>query len=66
MTNSEIKEIALRQSAEDIGCKAHDFLSDKNVVVPFKLGRNAVKSGFIPAWVGMSVKPKSIVDEMNS
>ncbi len=43
MTNSEIKEIALRQSAEDIGCRAQDFLSDKNVVVPFRLGRNARK-----------------------
>ena len=43
MTNREIKEIALRQSAEDIGCQAHDFLSDKNVVVPFRLGRNARK-----------------------
>ena len=43
MTNSEIKEIALRQSAEDIGCRARDFLSDKNVVVPFRLGRNARK-----------------------
>ncbi|WP_026508157.1 GNAT family N-acetyltransferase [Butyrivibrio sp. MC2013] len=43
MTNREIKEIALRQSAEDIGCKAQDFLSDKNVVVPFKLGKNARK-----------------------
>ena len=31
--NSEIKEIALKQSAEDIG-QAHDFLSDKNVIVP--------------------------------
>lgn len=41
MTNSEIKEIALRQSAEDIGCQLQDFLSDKNVVVPFCLGRNA-------------------------
>ena len=41
MTNSEIKEIALRQSAEDIGCQPQDFLSDKNVVVPFCLGRNA-------------------------
>ena len=27
--------------------------------------RNAVKSGFIPAWVEMTVKPASIVDEMN-
>ncbi len=43
MTNGEIKEIALRQSAEDIGCQAHDFLFDKNVVVPFCLGKNARK-----------------------
>ena len=35
MDNSKIKEIALRQSAEDIGCQANDFLLDKNVVVPF-------------------------------
>ena len=27
--------------------------------------RNAVKSGFIPAWVEMTVKPANIVDEMN-
>lgn len=27
--------------------------------------RNAVKSGFIPAWVEMTVKPAAIVDEMN-
>lgn len=43
MTNSEIREIALKQSAEDIGCKAQDFLSDKNVIVPFCLGKNARK-----------------------
>ncbi|MCR4652262.1 MAG: hypothetical protein K5744_01030 [Eubacterium sp.] len=43
MNNSEIKEIALKQSAEDIGCRAHDFLSDKNVIVPFCLGKNARK-----------------------
>ena len=43
MDNSKIKEIALRQSAEDIGCQANDFLSDKNVVVPFHLGENARK-----------------------
>ncbi len=43
MTNNEIKEIALRQSAEDIGCQANDFLSDKNIVVPFCLGKNARK-----------------------
>ncbi|HHX56071.1 MAG TPA: GNAT family N-acetyltransferase, partial [Clostridiales bacterium] len=27
--------------------------------------RNAVKSGFIPAWVEMTVKPQEIVDELN-
>ena len=33
----------MKQSAEDIGCQAHDFLSDKNVIVPFCLGKNARK-----------------------
>ena len=27
--------------------------------------RNAVKSGFVPAWVEMTAKPEQIVDEMN-
>lgn len=27
--------------------------------------RNAVKSGFAPAWVELTVKPKNIADEMN-
>lgn len=27
--------------------------------------RNAIKSGFIPAWVEMTAKPEDIVDEMN-
>ncbi len=43
MTNREIMEIALRQSAEDIGCRPEDFLSDQNVVVPFRLGEKARK-----------------------
>ena len=43
MTNKQMLEIALRQSAEDNGCSAEDFLSDKNVVVPFKLGEKARK-----------------------
>lgn len=28
--------------------------------------RNAIKSGFYPAWVEMTVKPKTLVDEINS
>lgn len=27
--------------------------------------RNAIKSGFVPAWVEMTVKPANIIDEMN-
>ena len=28
--------------------------------------RNAVKSGFVPTWVEMTIKPANIVDEINS
>jgi hypothetical protein len=27
--------------------------------------RNAIKSGFRPAWVEMTAKPREMVDEMN-
>ena len=43
MTNHEMMEIAMRQSAEDIGCSTEDFKADKNVVLAFKLGKNARK-----------------------
>ena len=43
MTTKEVLEIAMRQSAEDNGCRAEDFVSGKNVVFPFKLGKNARK-----------------------
>ena len=41
MTNKEMLQIAIEQSAEDIGCTADDFLADENIVVPFQLGPNA-------------------------
>ena len=41
MTNEDIFRIALSQSAEDIGCRAEDFLKKENVTVPFKLGSDA-------------------------
>ena len=41
MTNREMMEIAMRQSAEDMGCRVEDFKADKNVVVPIKLGKKA-------------------------
>ena len=41
MTNQEMLKIAMKQSAEDIGCSADDFLKKENVAVPFHLGMNA-------------------------
>lgn len=43
MTNREMLEIAMQQSAEDIGCRTEDFKTDKNVLVPLKMGKNARK-----------------------
>ncbi len=43
MTNEEILQTAMEQSAWDIGCAALDFLSDKNVVVDYKLSKRARK-----------------------
>ncbi len=41
MTNREMLAIAMRQSAEDIGCRPDDFMSADNVVVPFYMGPDA-------------------------
>ncbi len=43
MNKKEILNIAMAQSAEDIGCRADDFLKKDNVVVPFRLGQGARK-----------------------
>ena len=43
MRNQEMLRITMKQSAEDIGCKADDFLLSDNVTVPFQLGANARK-----------------------
>ncbi len=43
MTNKEILQIAMNQSAEDMGCRADDFLISDNVTVPIRLGVNARK-----------------------
>ena len=48
MNNKEILEIAVKQSAEDIGCKPEDFFSGSNTVVPFRLGKNAKKYYKLP------------------
>ncbi len=43
MNNQEIFQIAVEQSALDIGCTPSDFLCGRNVVVPFHLGPGARK-----------------------
>lgn len=47
MTNKEIFDIAMQQSAYDINAKASDFLMDKNVLVRAELGplaKNTIKN----------------------
>ena len=48
MTNHDMLETAMRQSAEDIGCDSGDFLKNENVVVPFRLGGKARKYYKLP------------------
>ena len=48
MTNKEMMQIAMEQSAEDIGCKPEEFLSDKNVITNFQLGASAKKYYKLP------------------
>ena len=48
MTTQEMLRIAMIQSAEDIGCRAEDFLSPRNLVVPFKPGPGAKKYYQLP------------------
>lgn len=43
MIAKEILYTAMEQSAEDIGCKAEDFLREQNVTVPFRMGDKARK-----------------------
>ncbi len=48
VTNKEMLEIAMKQSAEDIGCEAADFLKEDNVLVSLRLGENARKYYKLP------------------
>jgi len=48
LTNKDILRIAMEQSAADIGCRAEDFVSDKSVIVPLKLGPNAKRYYQLP------------------
>lgn len=48
MNNKDILRIAMEQSAADLGCKAEDFLSNKNITVSFNPGANAKKYYKLP------------------
>ena len=48
MTNQDILQIAMKQSAEDIGCKPEDFLDHTSKVVPYRLGADAKKYYQLP------------------
>ena len=48
MTNRDMLKIAMKQSAEDMGCSPDDYLSGENVIVPFRLGANARKYYKLP------------------
>ena len=52
MTTQDMLRISMEQSAEDIGCNAEDFLSDRSIVVPFKLGSRAKKYYRLPIGCG--------------
>lgn len=43
MLAEELLRIAMEQSAEDMNCQWEDFLNHQNVLVPFRLGKNARK-----------------------
>ena len=43
MITKEILYTAMEQSAEDIGCKAEDFMWEQNIIIPFRLGDKARK-----------------------
>ena len=65
MTNQDLLRIAMSQSAEDLGCRPDDFLSDKNVIVPFKLGDNAKKYYSLPIGCNFVSYGNNIVASAN-
>ncbi|WP_313153541.1 hypothetical protein [Lacrimispora sp.] len=80
MTNEGILEIAMRQSAIDANCQAGSALTSRLALevldrgkVPFngtawsniRSVRNAIKSGFRPAWIELTAKSQEFVAEMN-
>lgn len=65
MTNEDLLRVAMEQSAEDLGCKREDFIGDKNVIVPFKLGENAKKYYKLPIGCNCVSYGTNIVASVN-
>ena len=65
MTNQDLLRIAMSQSAEDLGCRPEDFMSDKNVIVPFRLGENAKKYYSLPIGANFVSYGNNIVASAN-
>lgn len=61
MTNQEILDTAMRQSAVDLNCKAADFLSDENVVVISDKNPSARKYLQLPFECNLVYYGKNIV-----
>ena len=70
MTHKEILQVAIEQSALTSHLAVEILKRDKvhfycSAWFNIRSVRNAIKSEFLPAWVEMTAKPVSIVDEMN-
>ena len=65
MTNEDILQIAMQQSAEDLGCSTDDFRCDGNVIVPFKLGDNCKKYYKLPISCNMVSYGTNVVASAN-
>ena len=61
MTNAEILETAMRQSAIDMGCSAADFLRDENVVVISRKQQGARKYLTLPFQCDLAYYGRNVV-----
>lgn len=64
-TNKEILNIAMNQSAIELSVSPADFLKKQNIITKAS-ARNAIRSGFIPSWVEISIKSINIINNLNT
>ena len=65
MTNEDILQTAMQQSAEDLGCSADDFRGLENVIVPFALGPDCKKYYKLPISCNMVSYGTNVVASAN-